>query len=168
VIGLTDGSHFRGEFQNGRPNGHCTWTKALETFEGLYIGGKPESGEIHMREGGYPTELDDSSVATWTFKMAFDISEAEKRQLTRPNPVLNPEVSFGLLTCTRCNAGPRPSMRNKVGFLVWPPSTCSKSTAAGEALNLQDAPRSLHYSCIFSHGDAQRDHSSKGMRNLAI
>jgi len=64
----------------------------------MYIGGRPESGEIQPREGGYPTELEDSSVATWTFKMAFDISEAEKRQLTRPNPVLNPQVSFRLLT----------------------------------------------------------------------
>lgn len=98
TIGITDGSHFRGEFQNGRPNGRCTWTQALETFEGVYRNGKPESGEIRHREGGYPTDLDGSTVAVWTFKMAFDISEAERRQLSRPNPVLNPEVGYHSFT----------------------------------------------------------------------
>lgn len=33
-IGMIDGSTFLGEFQNGRPNGTCTWTKASEVFKG--------------------------------------------------------------------------------------------------------------------------------------
>mmetsp|Transcript_64759 Transcript_64759/g.159389 ORF Transcript_64759/g.159389 Transcript_64759/m.159389 type:complete len:1083 (-) Transcript_64759:8-3256(-) len=86
---LADGSTFRGRFEDGRPNGPGVWRNELETLEADFVQGTPTEGSISDAEGAAGS-LDPKSREKWKFRLMFDLSDAEWRQLHRPNPILNP------------------------------------------------------------------------------